>query len=224
MFDDLRNSFDFFIRNNTKFSRKNFVEKNPGIIERNKLENLYTQAVLEKYFSKNLKHNLKVLDIGCKNWFYAKGEHEFFNSFSKDFCLEGVEIDAYRLYSNFYSRYEVAKYYTKGLKNINYIADDLLNIKKKYDYIVWFLPFVIVEPHIYWGLPKKYFKPKKLLKHAYTLLNEGGEMLIVNQGEEEALVQEKMLKDLKLSYMPLGEIKNEFFKYQNKRIGFLIKK
>ena len=224
MFDDLRNNFDFFIRNNTKFSRKNFVEKNPELIERNKLENLYTQAVLERYFSKSRKQKLKVLDIGCKNWFYAKGEYEFFNSFSKDFCLDGVEIDAYRLYSNFYSRYEVAKYYIKGLKNTNYIADNLLNLKNKYDYIIWFLPFVVIEPHIYWGLPKKYFNPKKLLKHAYSLLNEGGEMLIINQGEKEAEAQEKLLKVLNIKYVSLGEIKNDFFEYKNKRFGFLVKK
>ena len=136
MLEDLKNNFDFFVRNSTKFSRKNYVEKNRELIERNRLENLYTQDILSKYFSKQYKTSLNILDIGCKNWFYAKGEYDFFNSFCKDFCLDGVEIDAHRLYSNFFSRYEVAKYYTKELKNTNYIATNLLNINKKYNYII----------------------------------------------------------------------------------------
>ena len=224
MFEDLRNSFDFFIRNNTKFSRKNFVEKDSELIKRNKLENSYTQAVLEKYFSKSRKQKLNVLDIGCKNWFYAKGEHEFFASFCDDFRLDGVEIDAFRLYSNFYNRYEVAKYYTKGLKNTNYIAGNLLDLKDKYDYIIWFLPFVVYEPHKYWGLPKKYFYPEKLLDHAYNLLNPNGEMLIVNQGEKEFETQKEFLKKLNIKYKDLGEIKNDYFEYQNKRFGIVVNK
>ena len=224
MLTDLRNSFDFFIRNNTKFSRKNFVEKNKKLIERNRKENLYTQDVLEKYFNKQTKSELAVLDIGCKNWFYAKGEYEFFEGFCNNFILDGIEIDAFRLYSNFYSRYEVAKYYTKGLKNANYIVGNLLDLNKKYDYIIWFLPFVIQEPHVYWGLPKKYFYPKKLLKPAYKLLNIGGQMLIINQGETETREQERLLQALKIPYIFLGEVMSEHFTYQNKRYGFLINK
>ena len=144
MFEDLKNTFDFIIRNKTKFSRKNFVEKNPELIERNRLENLYTQDILNKYFSKKQKKIIAALDIGCKNWFYAKGEYEFLKSFSDNFKLDGIEIDAYRLYSNFYTRLEVAKYYTKGLENTNYITEDLLNLNNKYDYIIWFLPFVLI--------------------------------------------------------------------------------
>ena len=169
-------------------------------------------------------NNIKILDIGCKNWYYAKGEHSFFASFCNDFKLDGVEIDAYRLYNNFYTRFEVAKFFIKNLENTNYIAGNLLELKEKYDYIIWFLPFVIIEPHIYWGLPKKYFNPEKLLKHAYSLLNNGGEMLIINQGENEAKVQENLLKNLNINFTPLGEITSENFEYQNKRFGFLIKK
>ena len=223
MFDDLKNSFDFYLRNKIRFSRKNFVEKNKDLIERNEAENLYTKAVLEQAFSKQ-NGNLKILDIGCKNWFYAKGEYEFFASFCEDFQLDGVEIDAFRIYSNFYNRYEVAKYYTKGLKNTNYIAGNLLDLKDKYDYIIWFLPFVIYEPHKYWGLPKKYFYPEKLLDHAYSLLNPNGEMLIVNQGEKEFEVQKGLLRKLNIKYKDLGEIKNDYFEYQNKRYGLVVKK
>ena len=224
MFKNLRNSIDFFIRNKTKFSRKNYTEKNKKDIERNKLANLYTNAILEKYFEKIKKTNVKALDIGSKNWFYVKGEHDFFNSFCNDFELIGIELDAYRLYSNLYSRFEAAKFYTKNLKNTKYIAGDFLNLQDKFDYITWFLPFITKKPLQIWGLPMKYFCPEKMLLHAYSLLNDNGQMIIINQGEVEQQIQEELLKNCKIPYVSLGEIKNEYFQYKNKRYGFLIKK
>lgn len=224
MLNEIRNNIDFFIRNLTKFSRKNFVEINPENIERNGQENLYTYDILEKYLTKTPQKNISALDIGSKNWFYAKGEHRFFKSFSKNFELDGIELDAYRLYCNFYSRYEVAKFHIKDLENTTYIADNLLNLNKQYDYIIWILPFVVKDPLIAWGLPRRFFCPEKLLSHAYRLLNKNGQLLIINQGEKEANVQKELLDKLNISYKELGEIKSEHFEYQNKRYGFLISK
>lgn len=224
MFDDLKNNIDFCIRNKTKFSRKNFVETNLEILNRVKLENLYTTDVLNQFFSKSEKETIKVLDIGSKNWFYAQGEFKFFNDFCNDVSIDGVEIDAHRLYSNFYSRYEVAKFYMQNLTGLNYIIGNLFDIKNKYDYITWFLPFVILEPHIYWGLPRKYFCPEKMLEHAYSLLNDEGEMLIINQGEAEACAQCNLLEKLKVSYKSLGLVKSQFYQYKYDRFGFLVKK
>ena len=224
MIEKLRNNIDFFIRSNIRISRKNFVEKNVENLERLKQENLYTFDVLNKFFTVSEKTDIKALDIGCKNWFYAKGEYDFYKQFSTNLVLDGVEIDAFRLYSNFYSRYEVAKFYTKGLENVNYIAGDLLDLVGSYDYITWFLPFVHKTPLKLWGLPERYFCPEKLLTHAYNLLNQGGQMLIVNQGEKERDIQKELLDSLNIPYNELGEIESEFFAYKNKRYGFYCKK
>ena len=224
MLSDIRNNIDFAIRNFTKFSRKNFVETDASLIERNIQENLYITDILEQGFKKQSLKKTFILDIGSKNWFYAKGEYNFFKSFCDDFELDGIELDAYRLYSNFYSRFEVAKYYIKDLKNTNYIAGNLLDIDKKYDYIIWILPFVVKEPHFKWGLPKKYFYPEKLLHHAFSLLKSNGQMLIINQGEAEALVQKELLNKLNIPYKNLGKISSEHFQYKNKRFGVLINK
>ena len=224
MLEEIRNNVDFFIRNTTKFSRKDFIEKDEALLERNRLENLYTEDILNQFFTKEKRNHTKILDIGCKNWFYAKGEYDFFKSFCSNFSLDGVELDAHRLYSNFYSRIEVAKFYTKNLKNTKYIAGDLLELEEKYDFIIWILPFVTPSPLKLWGLPGKYFCPKKLLDHAFKLLNNNGQMLIINQGENEALIQQELLKDLKIPFTPLGEIKSEHFEYQHPRFGYLVKK
>ncbi|MBQ4114830.1 hypothetical protein IJD34_05450 [bacterium] len=224
MFANIKNSIDFFIRNNTKFSRKNYVQDDLDLLKRNRQENIYIKELLSEVFQQSEKASLQILDIGCKNWFYVRGEYFYFEEFCKEFTLDGVEVDAYRLYNNLYSRYEVAKYYMQGLQNVNYIADNLLNINKKYDYIIWMLPFVIKSPHKKWGLPDSLFYPEKLLAHAYGLLNQGGQMLIVNQGEIEAEVQKSLLDKLQIPYEYLGEVKTKSFEYNYKRFGFLINK
>ena len=224
MYTNLKNNIDFFIRNLLKISRKNFQETSAELIERNKLENKYTSDILEQYFKKRNINHTRILDIGSKNWFYAKGEHAFFQSFCNDFILDGIELDAYRLYSNLYNRLETARYHTKGLKNTNYITGNLLDIKDKYDYIIWFLPFVTAEPLRYWGLPMRYFCPEKLLKHAYNLLNNNGQLLIINQTKEEAKVQKQLLQNLNIKFTELGEVKSVHLKYKYERFGFLIDK
>ena len=244
-FDNLRNRFDFFIRNKITFSRKNYTEKaeiidlssfndeqirlwenleqkygselkeNTG--KRNFLNNIYFLNIFDKYLSKIGKESVYALDIGSKNWAYVKSEYLFFKSFAKDFVLKGIELDAYRMYSNFYTRYEVAKFYTKDLPETEYIAGDFLEHNKNYDYIIWSLPFIVEYPLIKWGLPLKYFKPEIMLKHAYELLNKDGEILIINQGEEEYEIQQNLCKKLNIPYEPLGEIEDRFNLFKNKR-------
>lgn len=224
MIENIKNNIDFFIRQNTKFSRKNFVEKNEETLLINYLENLYVFDILDRFFSKTNKDFVSVLDIGSKNWSYSRGEHAFFDSFCSNFSLIGVEIDAYRLYSNFYTRYEVSKFYIKNLKNAQYIAGNLLEIKNSYDYIIWILPFVLERPLKFWGLPERFFMPESLFLHAYSLMKDEGQMLIVNQGEKERIAQKCLIEKLNIPYEELGLIHSEFLEYKNERYGYLIRK
>lgn len=251
-FDNIRNSFDFFLRTHFNFSRKNYSEEtqdlkkvftnedqialynnlkqkyNVTLIEEgscyNYKQNIYYLNFFDKYLSKRKCKTLNILDVGSKNWSYVKSEYIFFQSYTSDIHLDGIEIDAYRLCTNFYSRYEIAKFYTKNLKNTNYISGDFLSHNKKYDYILWFLPFVTEYPLLRWGLPYKYFQPEKMLNHAYNLLNDGGELIIINQGEEEYKIQQELNKSLLFKFEALGEIPDEFEVFKNKRFGCLIKK
>ncbi len=211
MFDNLKNTIDFYIREKTKFSRKNFVEKNKKMLLRADKENEFFLDLFKKYFKQQQKESIKVLDIGSKNFYYIKSMHNFFSSFSNNFQIDGVEIDAYRLYLNFYSRFEAAKFYIKEYDNVNYIPDDLMNINEKYDYITWFLPFLYKKTQSYWGLPNKFFKPKEMLKHAYSLLNPCGEMLVMNQTKDEYDKQISLYEELGYDYLALNEVENNYF-------------
>ena len=241
--ENLKNNFDFFLRN--PFSRKNYYEKPEDLsnvfenkdeenyyedlkekygcelakntTERRFLEDIYFLHIFDKCLGKTQKDNMSVLDIGSKIWSYVKSEHIFFNSFCENVCLNGIELDAYRLLSNFYTRCEVAKFYTKNLKNTHYIASDLMLHSGKYDYIIWILPFITKYPLVKWGLPLRYFKPLEMLEYAYNLLNQNGELLIINQGEEEYKIQQELYKNLNLSPILYDEIQDKFDLFKNKR-------
>ena len=251
LFDDLKNSFDFFLRNKITISRKNYVEKGVNLEnifqddeqkklyfslkdkydltplykynDINFLTNLYYLDILDKHISPDSKP-ISVLDIGSKNWNYAGSEYVFFKHFSEGLSLNGIELDAWRVCTNLYSRYEIAKFYTKDLENTNYIAGDFMTHNRQYDYIIWFLPFITEYPHIRWGLPLKYFKPEEMLKHAIELLNEGGELLIINQGENEYNIQKELYKGLNINCQDTGEVTNAFSPFKNKRYCSVVKK
>lgn len=243
--DNLKNNFDFLLR--TSLSRKNYNEKpedlsdvfenakeenfynnlkdkygsglNENTTLRVFLENIYFLNIFDKCITKNQKANISVLDIGSKNWSYVKSEYMFFNYFAKNFILNGIELDAYRLSSNFYTRYEIAKFYTKNMPNTNYIAGDFLKHYEKYDYIIWILPFITPYPLVKWGLPLRYFKPKEMLAHAYDMLNENGELLIINQGEEEYKIQQNLYEEQNLSPILFGKIEDIYALFKNERFA-----
>ena len=237
---EFKNEFDFFIRQNTKFSRKNYSPKpqnvsdlippseydltilKKDITRQNCQENLYILEILDKYFKVYPKEDLKVLDIGSKSWNYAKGEYIFFNNHCHHLEMTGVELDAYRLCWNLFSRYEIARYNIKYLPFTNYIADDFMNINGKFDYITWFLPFVGEYQHKKWGLPMRYFIPDKMLKHAHDCLQDGGAMFIVNQGEAEFWLQKQLCEDLNIPYHEIGIIRSEFSPYRLPHYAMLV--
>lgn len=245
-FQNIKNIVDFSIRQKIAISRKNYFEQNEskeGLLQsqdeidkeqylcdkydlafvknsttqRNYLENLYILDLLDRYLSIYSVTGLNVLDIGCKNWFYAKGEYFFFKKYCDNLAIDGIELDANRLYSNFYSRKEVAKFHIKDLKGANYIADDFLKHNKKYDYIIWILPFVLEYPLFKWGLPHSYFKPEEMLKHAYDLLNENGQIFIINQGKNEYEAQKSLFNKLNIKFQDIGLIKSVFPVYTKER-------
>ncbi|MFA6990008.1 MAG: hypothetical protein WC197_08065 [Candidatus Gastranaerophilaceae bacterium] len=194
---------------------------------RNYLENLYVIELLEKFIDiDNSKNSIKIVDIGSRNWFYATGQYNFFKykNREKEIFLTGIELDAFRVYSSFYSRYDSALYNIRNLENTRYIAGDFLEHVEKYDYMCCFFPFVIQEPLIHWGLPLKYFKPSDIFEHAYKNLNTNGEMLIINQGEEEYIVQQKILKESGIVFEPRGEFESIFIKQEHKIFVSIIKK
>lgn len=191
------------------------------------LENLNMIELLETYVNiKNNINQLEILDIGSKNWFYVEGKYNFFkyNNQEKNIFMTGIEIDAHRLYTDFYSRQDYALYYIKNLENCKYIAGDVMRHKGQYDFITWFFPFVTSEPLLNWGLPLKFYKPEKMLDHVFSLLKPDGTLIILNQGKEEYIKQEELLKKLNIPYLKQGTFNSSFIDFSFERYVTVVSK
>ncbi len=86
----------------------------------------------------------------------------------------GFEADAYRVYSDFYSRFDYASTYIGEMKDVHFIPTAFDVQSERYDLIMQFFPFIFVKDHLEWGLPKAMFNPEKLLKSIIVSLKTGG--------------------------------------------------
>jgi hypothetical protein len=165
------------------------------------------------------------LDVGVKNWSTVEALHRFLLLHQRDFSLDGIELDTYRVYADFYSRYDYATAYIQGLPNTHYHVGDVMMHTGQYDVVSCFLPFVVPEPCFAWGLPQRYFKPLDFLEHLIHLLSPSGTLLIVNQGEAEAQAQAELFKSHPLSVVePIGQLPESFLSYRYPRYGWYCRK
>ena len=156
---------------------------------------------MDRFFpTRAFPETVRSLDVGSKNFAYIRGLYHFFRNAGgtiRQVELTGIEIDAYQIYSNLHSRYDYALHHTRNLDRCRFIPGDVLEHQERYDVITWFLPFVTKYPLRKWGLPGSMFKPIDQLKHVYSLLNEGGILLIANKEEKEGDIQLELLRPLR---------------------------
>ncbi len=176
------------------------------------LENYFILFLLDEIFSAG-KINLQtiscetLLDIGSKNFCYVAA---LFHAFHPE-MITGVEIDAYRLYQDFHTRYSYAHYYCSLYANTQYRVMNILDHNEPSAIITCFYPYVSKDPLIAGGLSKKFLAPQKIFEHAYNLLNtnviqSGSEgtsirknslFIMVNQGEAEFAIAKPMMLQAK---------------------------
>ena len=154
--------------------------------------NLFYIEMLERAFSEArpvLSCTIKAADIGASDWFYVQGLFAFLQRWNtsepRDVCLTGYEADAFRVYSDYFSRFDYAHGYMKNLTGANYEAKTFEASPDRFDIITLFFPFVFLKEHLAWGLPYKIHRPQRLLDQTLYSLKRGGVLLIVNQGNEE---------------------------------------
>lgn len=250
---NIKNELDFFLKNTLKFSKNNYTEnlrsekqfyfqdeqketenyllkKYPlneyknSINTKTYIQNIYMLSILDQYFPQENHESIKILDLGAKNFVYLFALASFFSQQATDIKIKGIEIDANKLDANFYSRKEIANYYTAKVKNAEYVCEDFLNNQEKFDIIIWILPFLFKNPLLKWGLPLKFFCPEKMLTHAYESLDANGKIFIINQGEDEYLEQIRLCNNFGIKYELLGEIKSIFNPFEKQFFGLIIKK
>ncbi|MEK7263563.1 MAG: hypothetical protein AAB071_03520 [Bacteroidota bacterium] len=189
------------------------------------LESLtYLDYLVQLFSTVKLPENISFLDVGVKNWAYVEGVYRFLEKHAEQFNLKGIELDAFRVYRNFYSRTDYARSFIQHLKHTSFECGDVMQHRSKYDIISCFLPFVFIEPTLAWGLPEKYFQPQKFIRHLFSLLKKDGILIIVNQGKDENDEQQKIFRecfsDDELEIEWNGQMRESFFLYKYQRFGW----
>jgi hypothetical protein len=162
--------------------------------------NLFYLEMLERALSEaspEIPHTTHAADIGPSDWFYVQALYAALKWWDsptgRSVWLTGYEADAYRVYSNLFSRYDQAHRYMRGLEEVHYVPSRFTRQLGKLDLITMLFPFVFLKDHLAWGLPLRRFNPVELLRDAWNSLKPGGVLVIVNQGETEHIAQRDML-------------------------------
>ncbi len=93
-----------------------------------------------------------------------------------------------------------------------------------YAVVTWWLPFLTAAPLEAWGLPDRFLAPLELLRHVTERLVPGGVLFIVNQGEAEADLQQRLFAELGLHATALGRIESLLSPFKRPRFGWLFRR
>jgi len=168
-------------------------------------ENLYYLSMLESAFTAvnpSLPARLFAADIGPSHWFYVQALYAALKRWrdpeGRDVTLSGFEGDAYRVYADFYSRYDHARAHIADLPGVEFIPFAFRPQPAAYDIITLFFPFIFLKDHLEWGLPATQFDPTALLQNAWLSLKPGGLLIIANQGNSEQQKQHDLFHQLNI--------------------------
>lgn len=194
-------------------------------------ESLYVLDVLDRWVLPRLTGGdarlLHALDVGSKNGCYLPGLVA--GTAAQQVLWDAVEVDAHRRYVDLSTRRTYALRLLRGLGNGHrYLAGDVSNpacgVRDAYGLITWWLPFVTPAPLHAWGLPAELFSPERLLASVLARLAEGGWLLLVNQGEDEHAIQQRLLQGVTAACVvePLGLLDSVLSPFRLKRWGILV--
>jgi len=184
---DLRNRFDFFARSHFPFSRylSSQTPIPPNEIRFQEEIRQFLEGVPWESYLFERKQIWKVADVGAKNFSLAPLIDSVFLEKKLKVEIHGIEIDAYRRFTNFHTRADYGNFFAGKARSAEYHAMDFLEFTQPLDLILMLHPFVTQEPLQLWGLPLKHFRPVALFDHAYSLLKKQKGFLILSSPTEQ---------------------------------------
>lgn len=156
------------------------------------------------------------LDVGSKNGTYLPGL-----ATAVPIGWDAIELDAHRRYAWGATRRAHGERMAAAFPDCRFLAGDVRELTGPYSVITWFLPFLTPTPHAAWGLPEHLFAPDDVFRHVLSLLAPGGLLLVVNQGVDEAVVQEDLFVREDLAPDVLGRLSSPLSPFERTRYGFL---
>lgn len=168
---------------------------------------------------------LRWLDVGAKNWLYVKAIDAFLTHKihppERGHEVVGIEIDPNRLYVDGHTRQGHALSYIQHDPHITYLTGDAMKHHERYDVMSSFLPFIVPEPCLNWGLPLNKLKPQAMLSHLTDCLNPNGVLLIMNQDHDEDAVQAELLAhEPRLEIVQHIALPESFLHYEYTRFAY----
>jgi hypothetical protein len=184
---DLKNSVDFFLRNQLSWGRH--LDTTTPIDPKAAKFQSEVQEFLKLFNWPDalgwLKlplagRSLRVADIGTRTFVTAPVFERLFGDFALPTEIRGFEIDANRRFINFRRRADYGRYYAQQVKSGFFHPDDFMKWNQPLDVAFLLHPFVTPEPHLSWGLPLKSFKPRELFDHTRNLPSASGGLLVLS--------------------------------------------
>lgn len=123
----------------------------------------------------------RVLDVGCKNFYYAAALAAAFRPAQ----LTGLELEGHRRYRDGHRRSDYAAFYTGQISGARYCVGDVCDWDEKADLVSCWYPFVFAQVALAWGLPLSAFAPQRFFAALAGAVAPGGLLLVVNQGLAE---------------------------------------
>jgi SAM-dependent methyltransferase len=192
---------------------------------------LWYMQMLERGFHEagvRLGDRVTALDAGPSNWFYVQPLLALLRHHGaatpREVALDGVEIDAFRIYSNWYSRHDWALAFSQGLEGVRYLAQDVRGYDRPVDVALMLFPFLFPKDHLQWGLPRRALQPAELLRHVAGLVKPGGWLVIANHGAAEREAQHRLLADAGLEIAWWGRHDSALFEPEPERYLTIVAK
>jgi SAM-dependent methyltransferase len=180
-------------------------------------ENLYVLDVLDGTTLEK-RDRIRALDVGSQDFRYAFGLARWLGRFAEDVALTGIELEGHRIYDDLHSRKEHAEAFASEVDGatVDYRVADFLAFEAmpaSIDVISFFFPFVLEYALVRWGLPRRFFSPKRMFDKAYSLLRPGGTVIVMNHTSAERERQLELLRECGFEVVSSAPAKSELVDY-----------
>lgn len=195
----------------TRLKEKYHVSFEDALHEANALESYHLLDLLDQAKEKlrfRPKAGQRLIDVGSKNFYYVRALQAYFQPKS----LVGVELDAYKMYRNFHTRFSAARFYIQDFENTSYEHMNFMDYNERVEGVSWFLPFVVPYPLVKWTLPLSEFQPERLFEKAFEILEGNGWLLMMNQGKAEWQEAERIAKSVGFQFKGVFACKETLLK------------